>query len=114
MEQEFLTCGGVVERADVVHGHCVGLFLGHAAHLHAQMPGLDHDDNAERVEGFVDGVGYLVREALLHLQAVAEGVHHTSQFAQAGDLSVGDVSNVYMPEEGEEVIACGKRPAAAC
>ena len=100
LHEELLPDGRIVEGADVVHGEGVGILLGHTAHLHAEVARLNHNHHTEWVEGLVDGLCYLVREAFLHLEAVAEGVDHTCQFAQAGDLPVGDVGNVYMPEEG--------------
>lgn len=65
--EELLTCLGVLKGADVVHGGGVGILLGHAAHLHAEVTGFDDDHDTLRVEGILDTMGNLFGHALLHL-----------------------------------------------
>ena len=98
--EELLTCLGVFEGADVVHGSGVGILLGDAAHLHAEVAGFDDNHDALRAEGFLDTVGNLFGHAFLHLQAMAEGVDDACEFGESCNFAVGDVGDVYVTKEG--------------
>lgn len=102
--EELLTCLGVFEGADVVHGSGVGILLGHAAHLHAEVTGFDDDHDTLRVEGILDTMGNFFGHAFLHLQAMAEGVDDACEFGESCNFAVGDVGDVYVSEEGQQVV----------
>ena len=68
------------------------------------MLGLDDDHHAERVEGLLDALLDLEREALLNLEAVGEDVDHAGDLAQARDVAAGDVGHVHLTEEGQDVV----------
>ena len=80
------------------------ILLLHPAHLHAEVPRLDHHHHAEWVERFLDAVLDLPREPLLYLQAAREDVYNASQLAQSGDMPIGNVGDVYLAEEGEHMM----------
>ena len=75
-----------------------------AAHLHAHVLGLHNHHHPQRAEGVLDTLLDLQRHALLHLQAVAEDVHHTGNLAESGDVAVGDIGHVHLAEEGQHVV----------
>ena len=89
-------------------GECRGsrgrTLLFDAPHLHTHMAGFDHDGDAHRVEGFLDAVADLHRQAFLHLQAAGEALHHAGDFRKARDVSVGDVRHVRFAVEGQHVV----------
>ena len=51
-----------------------------------------------------DGVGDLAGEALLHLQAASEDIDEARDLAESDDLAVGDVGDVHLAEEGQQVV----------
>src|SRR5207249_9881329 len=51
------------------------------AHLHAEVIGLDHDGDADRLEVFLEALGDLTRPPLLHLQASAVALHRARHLA---------------------------------
>ncbi len=55
-------------------------------------------------DGFGDGVGDLRGEALLHLQAAGEDIDEARDLGEADDLAVGDVGDVRLAEEGQQVV----------
>src|SRR2546428_11765706 len=60
-----------LEDAQDATGEDPTVLLFDAAHLHAEMIGLDHDGDADRLEGFLQALGDLTRHPLLPLQAPA-------------------------------------------
>ncbi len=80
------------------------MLLFDAAHHHAEVLGLEDDGDALGVDGVGDGVGDLAGEALLHLQAAGEDVDEAGNFAEADDLAVGDVGDVGLAEEGQQMV----------
>src|SRR5712692_3324551 len=50
-------------------GHGQAARLLDPAHLHAEMPGLDHDANSERADDLLQALGDLAGQPLLELQA---------------------------------------------
>ena len=77
--------GRVAQLAAHGAGDGLGAALAHAAHRHAQVLGLDHDDDAARVEVLDERVGDLRREPLLHLRAAGEDVDEPGQLGQPRD-----------------------------
>ena len=64
-----------------------------------------HDDgDAERGDLFADGVGDLVRQPLLHLQAPAEDVDEPRNLAQADHLGARNVGDVALAEKRQQVV----------
>ncbi len=55
-------------------------------------------------DGLVDGFGDLAGEALLHLEAAGEGIDEAREFAEANDFAGGDVGDVGLAEEWEQVV----------
>lgn len=74
------------------------------AHHHAKVLRLDDDTNALRVKLLHERFGNLHGQMLLHLQAATEGIHDARDFAEAHDLLVGDVADVALTEERQEVM----------
>src|SRR5271169_3910532 len=72
-----------------------GILLFDAAHHHAEVAGFDDDADALRCDGFLDRVGNLAGEALLHLQAAREDLDEARDFAESDHLAVGNVSDVH-------------------
>ena len=104
-ESEELFAGlGLVEGTAEVAGRGDAALLLHAAHLHAHVLCLDDDHDAERLKGFLDALAYLLRHALLYLQAVGEAIYHAGYLAQSGHMSVGDVGHVHFAVEGQHVV----------
>ena len=62
--------------------------LADAAHRHAQVLGLDHDDHPARLELAHQRVGDLGGQPLLHLRAPGVDVDQPGQLGQAGDPAV--------------------------
>lgn len=83
-------------------GDSAGLF--HATHLHTHMLGLHDDDDALGIESLHNGIGYLSRQAFLHLQTACIDLHGAGQFGEAGDMRAGEIGDVYLPEERQEVV----------
>ena len=102
--QELFAGLGLIEGAAEVAGRSdTALFLD-AAHLHAHVLGLDDNHYPQWFEGCLYALAYLLRHALLNLEAVREAVHHAGYFAQACHLSVGDVRHMHLTIEGEHVM----------
>ena len=82
-----------------------------AAHRHAEVLGLDHDEHALGAESGLDGVGDLAGEALLHLGAAGVAVDQAGELRQAGDAAVvaGDVGEVGPADERHEVVLAQRR-----
>src|SRR5580700_10239492 len=99
--------GGVVaEETSYRRGHGEGARLLDAAHGHAQVLGLDDDEDAPRREDLLDGVGDLGRHALLDLEAAGVAVDEAGELGEAGDAAVlgRDVRDVGAAEERDEVV----------
>jgi hypothetical protein len=75
-----------------------------AAHHHAQMARLDDDAHALRIDGFLNGVGDLAGEPLLHLQAASKHFNEARDLAEADHLAFGDVGDVDFAEKGQHVV----------
>ena len=76
------------------------MLLFYAAHHHTEMTGLDYHAYALRFDGVLDRFGDLRRETLLDLQAAGEDLDQARDLAQADYLSVWDVGDVHLAEEG--------------
>ena len=56
------------------------------------------------MECVLNAVLNLLREPLLHLQAVAENVYHTGYLAQAGDVAIGNIGHMGLAVERQHVV----------
>ena len=54
--------------------------------------------------GVLDGLGDLRGEALLDLQTAGKSLDEPRNFAQADDLSVGNIGDVHFAEKGQQVV----------
>ncbi len=68
------------------------------------MPGFNDDPDAVRLDYFLDGFGNLCGEALLNLQSAREEFDEARDFAEADDLTFGDVGDVHFSEEWQHVM----------
>ena len=59
------------------------------------------------MQGFLDAVPDLDGQPLLDLQAAGVGLDDAGNLAQAGDLAIGDVGDVGLADEGQEVVLAG-------
>ena len=84
-----------------------GIRFFYAAQLHASVVGLDDDGDAQGMQGLLDAVADLDRQALLDLQAPGIGLDDARDLAQAGDLAVGNVGDVRLADEGQQVMLAG-------
>jgi hypothetical protein len=80
------------------------ILLRDAAHRHAKMRRFHHDGDAVRADLVANRLGHLRREALLHLQAAREDVHHTRDFAQADHPPIRQIRHMAPAEEREHVM----------
>src|SRR5689334_12300026 len=102
-----LGAGGLAEHlAADGGGDGAGPGLLHPAHGHAQVLGLDHDDDAAGLEDGDHRVGDLTGEALLDLGPLRVDVDEPGQLGQPGDLAgLGrDVAHVGDPGERHQVV----------
>ena len=90
--------------------------LADAAHRHAEVLGLDHDQHALRLEAALELVGDLGRQPFLHLRALGVRVDQPGQLRQPGDpaVVVRDVGDVGLADERHEVVLAhrGERDVA--
>ena len=77
--EEFLTRLLRAEGAEHGRGDGGGVLFLDPAHHHAQVASLDHDADALRLDGFLDGLCDLHSQALLHLQAAGEDFDQARQ-----------------------------------
>ena len=68
------------------------------------MAGFDHHPHAARVQGLHEGAGDLGGEALLDLQPVREAVDEARDAGEANDGFVGEVGDVGMAEERQQMV----------
>ena len=68
------------------------------------MHGFDDYGHAQRVQGILDAVSDLFRKTLLDLQPAGIGFHDAGDFAQAGNLSLGDICHMRFADEGEHMV----------
>ena len=103
--QELIPCL-VALQEDSGEGRCGGNGIGllYSAHGHAGVHSLDDHSHAQRIQGFLQAVTNLLREALLHLQAAGIGLNHTGHLAQAGNLTLGDISDMSFADKGQHVM----------
>lgn len=71
-----------------------GILLLNTPHHHAHVHGLDDDGHTLWFQGIVDGVEDVEGEALLNLETTSKHVHHSWDFAQADDITIGDVGDM--------------------
>src|SRR5436190_11409335 len=86
-----------------------GPLLAHAADRHAQVLGLDDDDDAARLQPVLECIRHLARQSFLHLWPAREQVDQPRELRQAGDLAglVRDVADVRDADPRHEVVLAG-------
>ena len=101
-----LVAGLVGLQEDAREGRCRGDGVGFldAAHGHAGVHRLDDDRDAERLQGILDAVADLLRQALLDLQAAGIGLDHARDLGQAGDPPVRDIGHMCLADERKHVM----------
>lgn len=87
------------------NGRCPRLL--DAAHDHAQVARLHDDGDALGLENLHDGVGNLLGQALLDLQAAGVHFGDAGQLGEADDGVAGDVANVHLWKEGVSINGSG-------
>src|SRR5207244_11647102 len=70
----------------------------------AEMRVRDHDVTSPWVQCLLHGPGDLHRQAFLYLQAPAEHLHKPGDLAESHHTVVGDIGDVALPVEGQEVV----------
>ena len=75
-----------------------------AAHLCAEVRGLEVDGDAARLDQLDERVGDLLAEPLLHREAAREQAHEPRQLRDADDLVAGDVAHVCDAVERQRVV----------
>src|ERR1700682_4343027 len=93
-----------LEDAQHAAGEDAAVLLLDAAHLHAEVIGLDDDADADRFHVFLQALRDLPCHPLLHLEAPAVQLDQARQLAQADQSALGDVADMHPAEEGQEVV----------
>ena len=65
---------------------------------------VENNTNPARPDFFHKQVGQVFGHAFLHLRTVRQHFNHTSEFAQTDDLAVGEVGNVRLAHEGQQMM----------
>jgi len=68
------------------------------------MLSFQHHHDPPWAEGVLDGIGHLVRQPLLDLQAAGAGFEGSGQLAQSHDATLGRVANVRDPAERQKMV----------
>ena len=68
------------------------------------MLGLQHDDDSFRIEFLVQQIGNRVRHPLLNLRPARDLFDDASQFAQPRDLAIGQIADVGLADERQQVV----------
>lgn len=76
----------------------------HSPHDHAHVFTLDDDGYPLWADGLVEGQSHLLGESLLYLQSTGKRLCDAGQFREADDEAVGDVPDVDLALEGDEVV----------
>ena len=71
----------------------------HTPHLHAQMTGLDYNNNALCIERRLQTLADFGRKPLLQLQTTSKRIDQTSQFTEAGYTAVRYIPDMGFPEK---------------
>ena len=74
------------------------------AHRHAQVRGFHDDSDPERTDLLPQRFGDLIREPLLYLQPARKHVHEARDLAQSNNLALGNVGDVALAEERQQVV----------
>src|ERR1700682_6157023 len=93
-----------LEDAQHAAGEDAAVLLFDAAHLHAEVIGLDDDADAHGFQVFLQALGDLPGHTLLHLEAPAVQLDQARQLAEADQAARGDVADMHPAEEGHEVV----------
>ena len=101
---KFLPRFGLVESPAKVRGSSDAMLFFHATHLHAHMAGLYDDHYAKRLECLLDAILDLLGQSFLHLQLVAEYIHHANHLAQACDIAIWDIGHVGFAVEWQHMV----------
>lgn len=88
--------GLALEAAEDARGNGGGGSLLDAAHDHAEVGGLHDDGDALGLEDVHDGVGDLLCEALLDLEAASVHFGDAGELGEADDGVAGDVADVHL------------------
>src|SRR5947209_5204123 len=75
-----------------------------SAHHHAEVSSFDDDANTEWFNCLLDGIGDLLSQPLLHLQAASKRVHQPRNFTQADDFAFRKIRNMHFAEEWQHVM----------
>ena len=94
---------GAEESADSGGDHGRAWFV-YAANSHAGVGGLHHHSYAASLELFVEEVGNLLGKAFLDLWLMRESINDAGELGYADDPLVGQVGDVGMAEERQEVV----------
>ena len=94
----------MTERTKHGAGDGLAVLLFHAAHLHAEVARFDDNANAFGADFFFDGLRDLAGHALLNLQAARKHVDQARDFAEAEDALVGQIGDVGLAEERQQVV----------
>src|SRR5205807_5249497 len=90
--------GIALEDAEHAAGEDAAVLFFDAAHLHAEVIGLDDHAHAYRFEVLLEALRNLPRHPLLELEAAAVQLHQPRQLAEADQPSIGDIADVHATE----------------
>ena len=85
-------------------GNSNGILFFNPSHDHAQMLSFDDNSNSFRADFVVYGIRDLHRKPLLHLKSASIHVDEPWNLAKADDFSVGNVRDVTLAEERQDVM----------
>jgi len=94
----------VDELAEGGAGRSGSSVLLNAAHDHAHVHALNHNDDTDWVEDGLDSVANLLAEALLDLEAARVHVNDARELAEADDVVTRKVCHVSFADEGHHVV----------
>ena len=75
-----------------------------AANGHAGVGSFHHDRYAASLEFFVEKVGNLLGESFLELGLMSEGINDASEFGDANNSLIGQVSHMGVAQERQQVM----------
>src|ERR1700753_1085183 len=102
--EEYLTDGPLMEDPSQGRGDGQGSGLLHAAHLDAQVTGLDDHHRPLRLQVFLQEGDHLLGDALLQLRTLGVELEDAGELGEAQDAVARDVGDMGVAVEGYEVV----------
>src|SRR4051812_3580952 len=105
-KRQELVAGFTVVTKGPEHGarHGSGVLLFHSTHHHTEMARFANDSHAPRLQEFLDHLRYLLRHALLDLEASCKHIHDPWNLAQTDHFGVGQIRDMHFAKERQQVM----------